>query len=169
MLCAAVAVMSEPFMTLPCTNPASTTGEAFPNVLFVDDPCRSSTRYLQLAGMTPQECVFGRHLVVSAILGTVIGYERRMADRPAGIRTMSLVSLASALFTVNSTFVFRVGPMHWDPGKTKVVLYSSIPSVDSECRIVQCRMMELMSTLIPPLLHCIQREFPLQYRRALAS
>lgn len=34
---------------------------------------------------------------------------------------MSLVSLASALFTVNSTFVFMVGPMHWDPGKMVIM------------------------------------------------
>ena len=35
--------------------------------------------------------MFGRHLVVAVILGSVIGYERRGPDRPAGIRTMSLI------------------------------------------------------------------------------
>ena len=40
-----------------------------------------------------------------------IGYERRSSDRPAGIRTMALVSLGSALFTINSTFGFLSGPM----------------------------------------------------------
>ncbi|KAL9186217.1 hypothetical protein ACHAXT_005455 [Thalassiosira profunda] len=111
-VCTAVAVVLEPCMALPC-DLESTSG--FPNVMYRHDPCQTSTRYLRLMGLTPRECSFGRHFVVAAILGSVIGYERKQADRPAGIRTMSVVSLAAALFTVNSTFVFQAGPMHWDP------------------------------------------------------
>ena len=37
------------------------------------------------------ECEFGRHLVAAVIFGSIIGYERRGPDRPAGIRTMSLI------------------------------------------------------------------------------
>ncbi len=48
---------------------------------------------------------------MAVFLGSLIGYERRSGDRPAGIRTMSLVSLGSALFTINSTFAFLAGPM----------------------------------------------------------
>jgi len=125
-LCAAIAVLFEPFMTLPCNYDASDNIIAFPNVLFINNPCQTSTRYLCLMGLTPQECTFGRNLVVAAILGSIIGYERRMADRPAGIRTMSLVSLASALFTVNSTFVLQAGPMHWDPARISAATPSGV-------------------------------------------
>ena len=48
---------------------------------------------------------------MAVFLGSLIGYERRSSDRPAGIRTMALVSLGSALFTINSTFGFLSGPM----------------------------------------------------------
>ena len=48
---------------------------------------------------------------MAVLLGSLIGYERRSGDRPAGIRTMSLVSLGSALFTINSTYAFLAGPM----------------------------------------------------------
>jgi len=126
-LCAAIAVLLEPYMTLPCNYNASDSDNiTFPNVLFINNPCQTSTRYLCLMGLTPQECTFGRNLVVAAILGSIIGYERRMADRPAGIRTMSLVSLASALFTVNSTFVLQAGPMHWDPARISAATPSGV-------------------------------------------
>jgi len=127
-LCAAVAVMLEPYMTLDCGNDDNNGGSdlTFPNVLYAHDPCRQSTRHLKLMGMTPQECTFGRHLVIAAVLGSIIGYERRSVDRPAGIRTMSLVSLAAALFTVNSTFVFEAGPMHWDPARVSAAIPSGV-------------------------------------------
>lgn len=63
---------------------------------------------------------------MAVILGSIIGYERRTADRPAGIRTMSVVSLSSALFTVNSTFVFVAGPMHWDPARVSAAIPSGV-------------------------------------------
>ena len=39
-------------------------------------------------------------LLVAAILGAVLGYDREVMARPAGIRTHMLVSLAAATFTV---------------------------------------------------------------------
>lgn len=39
-------------------------------------------------------------LVVALVLGAVIGLDRRMRSKPAGLRTMSLVSLGSATFTL---------------------------------------------------------------------
>jgi hypothetical protein len=131
--CTAIAVFLEPFATdLPCDNDdeddagrgvggvaadALRPALKFPNALFVYRPCRYAERYPLLMGLTRRECRFGRHMVVSALLGGIIGYERRSADRPAGIRTMSVVSLSACLFTINSTFVFMSGPMHWDPGE----------------------------------------------------
>jgi putative Mg2+ transporter-C (MgtC) family protein len=45
-------------------------------------------------------------LLVAAILGGIVGFERHAADKPAGTRTMSLVSLGAALFTAVSIFGF---------------------------------------------------------------
>lgn len=39
-------------------------------------------------------------LVVALVLGAVIGLDRRLRSKPAGLRTMSLVSLGSATFTL---------------------------------------------------------------------
>ncbi|MDM8001246.1 MAG: MgtC/SapB family protein [Dehalococcoidia bacterium] len=45
-------------------------------------------------------------LLMAAIAGAVIGYDRERAQKPAGIRTLMLVSLGSALFTTISIFGF---------------------------------------------------------------
>ena len=45
-------------------------------------------------------------LVLSAILGGMIGFEREQGDRPAGLRTHMLVCVGSALFTLVSIFGF---------------------------------------------------------------
>lgn len=45
-------------------------------------------------------------LVLAAVLGGLIGYQREKLHKPAGIRTHMLVSLGSALFTIVSTTAF---------------------------------------------------------------
>lgn len=45
-------------------------------------------------------------LLLSAVLGAVIGYEREIHDHPAGMRTHLLVALGSASFTVVSIYGF---------------------------------------------------------------
>jgi len=45
-------------------------------------------------------------LVYASLFGALIGYERSTSDRPAGIRTMSLVSLGAAVFTLCSMYGF---------------------------------------------------------------
>lgn len=56
--------------------------------------------------MIPHEEMILR-IVVGSVLGGVIGYERDMHGRPAGLRTHFLVALASATFMVVSTqFVY---------------------------------------------------------------
>jgi putative Mg2+ transporter-C (MgtC) family protein len=45
-------------------------------------------------------------LVVAALLGAAIGFEREIHEHPAGMRTHLLVALGSALFTVVSIFGF---------------------------------------------------------------
>jgi putative Mg2+ transporter-C (MgtC) family protein len=51
-------------------------------------------------------------LLVAAVLGAGVGFEREIHDHPAGMRTHLLVSLGSALFTVLSIygFVGALGP-----------------------------------------------------------
>ena len=46
-------------------------------------------------------------LVVAGGLGAVVGFERELRDREAGIRTHLLVSLGSALFTIVSAYGFH--------------------------------------------------------------
>lgn len=49
--------------------------------------------------------IFGQ-LFLAIILGGVIGLEREIAKKPAGLRTYSLVSLGSALFCLISQLAF---------------------------------------------------------------
>lgn len=58
-------------------------------------------------------------VAVAALLGSVIGFERELARKVAGIRTHSLVCLASTLFTSISVDAFRnyVGTMGYDPSR----------------------------------------------------
>lgn len=45
-------------------------------------------------------------LLLAAILGGVVGYERELTHKPAGLRTHMLVSLGAAIFTVVSVLNF---------------------------------------------------------------
>jgi putative Mg2+ transporter-C (MgtC) family protein len=53
-------------------------------------------------------------IVVGMLLGGVIGYERDIHGRPAGLRTHAVVALASATFTVVSTHLAFF--QHYKPG-----------------------------------------------------
>lgn len=48
-------------------------------------------------------------LLMAAVLGSIIGFQREHAKKPAGLRTLSLISLGAALFTVISTYGFNGG------------------------------------------------------------
>ena len=54
-----------------------------------------------------EEIEIAVRLVLAGVFGAAVGYERRSADKPAGLRTLSLVALGSALFTIISTFGFE--------------------------------------------------------------
>jgi len=45
-------------------------------------------------------------LVIAALLGGLVGFEREHAEKPAGLRTLLLVCVGSALFTIASKFGF---------------------------------------------------------------
>lgn len=49
-------------------------------------------------------------LIVSAILGGLVGFEREVHRKPAGMRTHSLVCIGSALFTIMSVSIIGAEP-----------------------------------------------------------
>lgn len=124
--CVAVVVTVEGFYPVPCPFDRADQNMEFANALFEYNPCRIETRHPRLLFLTPLECSFGRHLVMAAILGSIIGYERRTPDRPAGIRTMSLVALGSCLFTIDSMWAFTSGSMSWDGARVSAAIPSGV-------------------------------------------
>eukprot|EP00522_Entomoneis_paludosa_P019092 CAMPEP_0172449254 /NCGR_PEP_ID=MMETSP1065-20121228/8004_1 /TAXON_ID=265537 /ORGANISM="Amphiprora paludosa, Strain CCMP125" /LENGTH=289 /DNA_ID=CAMNT_0013200881 /DNA_START=208 /DNA_END=1077 /DNA_ORIENTATION=+ len=124
-LSVSVVVVLEPIIPLWCDEDAQDKSIEYLNPSYVYYPCRHK-RAPHLLFLTPEECDFGRRLVASVFLGSIIGWERRMADRPAGIRTMSLVSLASCLFTICSAFAFLSGPMAWDASRIAAAIPSGV-------------------------------------------
>lgn len=84
------------------------------------------TRYAVLLGLTPQECMLCRRIILSVVLGMMIGFERRRPDRPAGVRTMSLVSLGSCVFTIDSMFAFSSSPDSWDSSRVAAAIPSGV-------------------------------------------
>jgi putative Mg2+ transporter-C (MgtC) family protein len=120
---AGLASVLEIFLTIPCSDPGPAL--AFANPAYDGTRC-PHIRHLILMGLTTEECSFGRRLVASTIMGGIVGWERRQADRPAGIRTMSLVSLGSCLFTITSAFAFINGPMNWDSSRISAAIPSGV-------------------------------------------
>lgn len=53
-----------------------------------------------------QQLVFFGQLVLAALLGALLGIEREMAKKTAGMRTFALVALGSALFSIISIHPF---------------------------------------------------------------
>jgi uncharacterized membrane protein YhiD involved in acid resistance len=99
--------------------------EGFENPNYNTNPCLNAHLAVLLL-YTPQQCSFVRRLVIAAFLGGLIGWERRQADRPAGIRTMGLVSLGSCLFSICSAFAFRDGPENWDGSRISAAIPSGV-------------------------------------------
>ena len=99
--------------------------EDAPNPSYVPDPCRWE-RYWQLFGMNKWEADMSRRLIMSIVLGSIIGFERRRADRPAGIRTMAMVCLGSCVFTLGSMYAFVDGTMGWDASRVSAAIPSGV-------------------------------------------
>jgi len=119
-----VSVLSilQPFFLDICKDQTESLNLDFENPVYDQRICRR-TRARALLYLTPEECGFGRRIVISALLGGLIGWERRNADRPAGIRTMSLVSLGACLFSICSSFAFIEGPVNWDGSRKYLNIY----------------------------------------------
>ena len=58
-------------------------------------------------------------VAVAALLGSIVGFEREIARKVAGIRTHALVCLASALFTSISIDAFKpyIDSTNYDPSR----------------------------------------------------
>ena len=62
-------------------------------------------------------------LLLATALGAGIGYQRERANKPAGLRTHTLIALGSALFTVVSIFGFGGGG---DPSRVAAGIVTGI-------------------------------------------
>lgn len=87
------------------------------------DPC-DHIRIPMLMYLTMEEADHCKRMLVSVALGSAIGFERRSSDRPAGIRTMSLVSLGACFFTISSNFAFKSSTMGWDSSRVSAAIPS---------------------------------------------
>jgi putative Mg2+ transporter-C (MgtC) family protein len=83
-------------------------------------------RTYHLLFITVEECDLSRRLIASAVFGGIIGWERRSLDRPACIRTMSLVSLGSCFFTICSMLAFKSSTMEWDSSRVAAAIPSGV-------------------------------------------
>jgi putative Mg2+ transporter-C (MgtC) family protein len=62
----------------------------------------------------PLELEIILRLLLAAVCGAVIGFQREWVKKPAGLRTHILISLGAALFTVVSIYGFSG---NYDPGR----------------------------------------------------
>mmetsp|Transcript_43117 Transcript_43117/g.135189 ORF Transcript_43117/g.135189 Transcript_43117/m.135189 type:complete len:294 (-) Transcript_43117:22-903(-) len=113
-----------PWVVGPCVNVPS--GKTYSNPDYAYDGDCARVRYWRLLLLTPFEADMIQRQLVSGILGAVIGWERRIIDKPAGIRTMSLVSIGACLFTLCSMFSFLSGSMEWDASRVSAAIPSGV-------------------------------------------
>eukprot|EP00549_Striatella_unipunctata_P001390 CAMPEP_0118689312 /NCGR_PEP_ID=MMETSP0800-20121206/9421_1 /TAXON_ID=210618 ORGANISM="Striatella unipunctata, Strain CCMP2910" /NCGR_SAMPLE_ID=MMETSP0800 /ASSEMBLY_ACC=CAM_ASM_000638 /LENGTH=309 /DNA_ID=CAMNT_0006586699 /DNA_START=37 /DNA_END=965 /DNA_ORIENTATION=+ len=117
----------------------------YENPDYITDPCRYM-RIPKLFFLTIEECDLSRRLLASVLTGGAVGvgkmtlydqhyilyiqtttrYERRAADRPAGIRTMSLVSLGACFFTISSQLAFKSSTQTWDASRVTAAIPSGV-------------------------------------------
>lgn len=64
-------------------------------------------------------------LLVAALLGGLIGYEREQADKPTGVRDHVLVSVGSALFVLVSLYGFGHGAGN-DPARVAAQVVTGV-------------------------------------------
>lgn len=99
--------------------------KVYENPDFDKNLCRyEQTSYLLF--MTREECDYARRMFISVLYGAIIGFERRSSYQPAGMRTMSLVSLGSCFFTMCSMNCFRSSTMHSDAARVSAAIPSGV-------------------------------------------
>lgn len=88
-------------------------------------PChRYRTPYLLYLHL--QEVEFAQRMIFSVLLGGIIGFERRASERPAGIRTMSMVCLGSCFFSMTGQLAFHSSTMRWDAARVAAAVPSGV-------------------------------------------
>ncbi|GKY94307.1 hypothetical protein MPSEU_000396500 [Mayamaea pseudoterrestris] len=102
-------VETDALLAVNATN-SNTTASSLKHQLLVRDYTHIHHRPLWLLLLTREECSFGRRLLASVLLGSI----------------MSLVSLGSCLFSINSVFAFRSGPMDWDASRVSAAVPSGV-------------------------------------------
>ncbi|MGI6777973.1 MAG: MgtC/SapB family protein [Acetivibrionales bacterium] len=66
-------------------------------------------------------------LLLAAVLGGIIGYEREQTNRPAGFRTHILVCVGAAVAMITSDYIFRTYPQNnIDPARLGAQVISGI-------------------------------------------
>lgn len=63
-----------------CDRPAKEHRLPYSNLDFPNDPCRN-VRYVRLGGLTKFECDMCTRILMSLVFGSIVGFERRRADR----------------------------------------------------------------------------------------
>uniref|UniRef100_A0A7S3EEB2 MgtC/SapB/SrpB/YhiD N-terminal domain-containing protein n=1 Tax=Rhodosorus marinus TaxID=101924 RepID=A0A7S3EEB2_9RHOD len=95
------------------------------NKLYPSAECYYEKRWF-LLGLSLWEADKGQRLILSIVLGAVLGYERRSPDRPAGMRLMSLVSLGACCFTISSMFCFESSSSSFDTARVSAAIVSGV-------------------------------------------
>ena len=103
----------------------------YPNIKTYDNPDYNNNpcykeRPPQLLGMSQMEISFARRMFTAVLLGAAIGFERKASDRPAGIRTMSLVCLGASFFTYCGQLAFRSSTMGFDAARVSAAVPSGV-------------------------------------------
>ena len=113
-------------MLIPeCDRPPPAHHIAHSNSDYPVDYCRWR-RYASVGYLSVWECDMCRRVLASIVCGSITGWERRRADRPAGIRTMAMVCLGACVFTIDSMFAFLDGPMSWDASRVSAAIPSGV-------------------------------------------
>jgi putative Mg2+ transporter-C (MgtC) family protein len=104
---------------------SSVSNIVYENPDYNPNPCHY-VRTPYLSFITIEECDLCTRMIISILFGGIIGYERRSSDRPAGIRTMGLVSLGSCFFTISSQIAFKSSTMGWDASRVTAAIPSGV-------------------------------------------
>src|SRR5690606_29421891 len=64
-----------------------------------------------------EELVLLLRLLIAGVAGGIVGFERRATGKRAGIRTMSLVAMGAAVFTLVSAYGFSAVDNQFDPSR----------------------------------------------------
>ncbi len=85
-------------------------------------------------------------LLIAALVGGAIGYEREINNRPAGLRTHVLVSMGSALIMLVSKYGFVESGMSYDPSRLAAQVVSGIGFLGAGTIIMQGNVVHGLTT-----------------------